>query len=173
MRDKSLQEIDILKLLIYGLSFVSVCTALILFLLLPLLKTHKQQSLKDNSQTAILENFRTKLQVSRDKIFLLRSENNTSLDQFEKSFNLSNFTLFLQKYFKNLEIKEEKIIKNKYLKHSLIIQGQINSPKNFYDFIDAAKNFESFIKIDYPLILKAQKDAIAFSFRVKIYSAFD
>ncbi|EAJ5961073.1 hypothetical protein DK809_04235 [Campylobacter jejuni] len=35
MKDKSLEEIDLLKLIICALSFISVCTALILFLLLP------------------------------------------------------------------------------------------------------------------------------------------
>ncbi len=38
MKDKSLEEIDLLKLIICALSFISVCTALILFLLLPTLK---------------------------------------------------------------------------------------------------------------------------------------
>lgn len=173
IKDKSFQEIDMLKMLIYSLSFISICIALILFLLLPSLKAHQQMILKENSQTAVLENFRAKLHTSRDKILTLRSENNTSLEQFQKSFNILNFTLFLQQYFKEPKIKEVETKKDKYLKHTLIIEAQIDNPKNFYDFIDAARHFESFIKIGYPLVLKAEKEGISLSFKVKIYSAFE
>lgn len=46
MKDKSLEELNILKIVIYVLSFITVCTALILFLLLPALKDYKQTHLR-------------------------------------------------------------------------------------------------------------------------------
>lgn len=46
MKDKSLEELNILKIVIYVLSFITVCTALILFLLLPVLKDYKQTHLR-------------------------------------------------------------------------------------------------------------------------------
>ena len=169
MKDKSFEEINIVKILILTLSFISVCTALILFLLLPTLKSYKELSLKDNSQTALLNATKAKLNASEDKIAVLRGENNKSLEQFQTNFNEKNFQLFLSQFFKNIEIKTLKNENELYLKHTLLVQADLASPKNLYDFIDALQNYDNLIKIDYPLNLKAKKSGIELSFIAKIY----
>ncbi|TNB56285.1 hypothetical protein FDW47_02265 [Campylobacter helveticus] len=169
MKDKSFEEINIVKILILTLSFISVCTALILFLLLPTLKSYKELSLKDNSQTALLNATKAKLNASEDKIAVLRGENNKSLEQFQTNLNEKNFQLFLSQFFKNIEIKTLKNENELYLKHTLLVQADLASPKNLYDFIDALQNYDNLIKIDYPLNLKAKKSGIELSFIAKIY----
>lgn len=172
MKDKSLEEISAVKLLICTLSFISVCMTLILFLLLPILKNYKEISLRENSQTAILNTAKAKLSASEYRISSLRSENNKSLEQFETSFNIKTLKDFSQRYFKDVTIRQNKILKaEKYLKYSLTISANIENPKNLYDFIDALKEFDSLIKIDYPLNLKATERGISIDFVVKIYSA--
>ncbi|EAK1781906.1 hypothetical protein CVR99_08280, partial [Campylobacter upsaliensis] len=59
--------------------------------------------------------------------------------------------------------------KELYLKHTLLVQADLASPKNLYDFIDALQNYDNLIKIDYPLNLKAKKSGIELSFIAKIY----
>lgn len=169
MKDKSFEEINIVKILILTLSFISVCTALILFLLLPTLKSYKELSLKDNSQTALLNATKAKLNASEDKIAVLRGENNKSLEQFQTNFNEKNFQLFLSQFFKNIEIKTLKNENELYLKHTLFVSAYMDSPKNLYDFIDALKNYDNLIKIDYPLNLKAKKEGVELSFVAKVY----
>lgn len=173
MKDKSLEEIDILKLLIYIFSFISICTALILFLLLPILKEYKQLSLKENTQSAILIGFNSKLQSSRDKISLLRTENNHTLEQFDKTVDLQILENFLNKYMSNVDIKELKIEnKEAYLKKIVNIKANIDNPSKFYLLINALENFDNLVKIIYPISLEAQKNKnIALSFNLKIYSA--
>ncbi|MFQ6341900.1 hypothetical protein [Campylobacter sp. VTCC 70190] len=170
MKDKSLEETDLLKLLICALSFISVCTALILFLLLPTLKNYKQANLRENSQLAVLKSTQAKFNLSEDKISTLRSENNKSLEQFEQGFNTKNLEFFLQKYFQNVKIKEIKPEKQeKYLKNQVLIQATMNNPRRFYDFIDALKNYDNLIKLAYPLKLKAGNKDIQISLTLKIY----
>lgn len=100
MKDKSLEELNILKIVIYVLSFITVCTALILFLLLPVLKDYKQTHLRKNSQAAIFNAAKAKLDTSENKISALRTENNKSLEQFEQQFNLTHFQNFLKNTLK-------------------------------------------------------------------------
>lgn len=170
MKDKSLEEIDLLKLLVCALSFISICTALILFLLLPTLKNYKQTNLVENSQLAILKAVKSKFDLSENKIATLRNENNKSLEQFEQNFNIGNFDTFLQKYFQNVKIQEVKLEKQeKYLKNILAVHATMNNPKRLYDFIDALKNYDNLIKLDYPLNLKAGNKDIQISFNLKIY----
>ncbi len=172
MKDKSLEELDILKILIYALSFISVCTALILFLLLPILRDYKHANSKANSQTAVFNVAKNKFNLSEEKISVLRTDNNKSLEQFEQNFKLSDFNAFLKKYFQNIKIQQLSIsTKEKYLKNYLNIQATINNPKYFYNFIDALKSYDNLIKIDYPLNLKAGQEGIIISFNVKIYSS--
>ncbi|HEB9319990.1 TPA: hypothetical protein RZK22_000835 [Campylobacter coli] len=171
MKDKSLEEINILKIIIYVLSFITVCTALILFLLLPLLKDYKQANLRKNSQVAIFNATKTKLDISENKINTLRTENNKSLEQFEQNFNLTHFQNFLEKYFKNIQATELKLDKKeKYLTHRINIQASINNPRRLYDFIDALAQYNNLVKIDYPMTLKASDHGIMINLNVQIYS---
>ncbi|ELJ5538296.1 hypothetical protein RS312_000634 [Campylobacter coli] len=171
MKDKSLEELNILKIIIYVLSFITVCTALILFLLLPLLKDYKQANLRKNSQVAIFNAAKTKLDISENKINTLRTENNKSLEQFEQNFNLTHFQNFLEKYFKNIQVTELKLDKKeKYLTHRINIQASINNPRRLYDFIDALTQYNNLIKIDYPMTLKASDHGIMVDLNVQIYS---
>ncbi|ECP8703286.1 hypothetical protein G3I81_000620 [Campylobacter coli] len=171
MKDKSLEELNILKIVIYVLSFITVCTALILFLLLPVLKDYKQTHLRKNSQAAIFNAAKAKLDASENKISALRTENNKSLEQFEQQFNLTHFQNFLEKYFENIQITELKLDKKeKYLTHRINIQASINNPRRLYDFIDALAQYNNLVKIDYPMTLKASDHGIMINLNVQIYS---
>lgn len=171
MKDKSLEELNILKIIVYVLSFITVCTALILFLLLPVLKDYKQTHLRKNSQAAIFNAAKAKLDASENKLITLRTENNKSLEQFEQKFNLTHFQNFLEKYFKNIQVTELKLDKKeKYLTHRINIQASINNPRRLYDFIDALAQYNNLVKIDYPMTLKASDHGIMINLNVQIYS---
>ena len=171
MKDKSLEELNILKIVIYVLSFITVCTALILFLLLPVLKDYKQTHLRKNSQAAIFNAAKAKLDTSENKISALRTENNKSLEQFEQQFNLTHFQNFLEKYFENIQITELNLDKKeKYLTHRINIRASINNPRRLYDFIDALAQYNNLVKIDYPITLKASDHGIMINLNVQIYS---
>ncbi|TKX31622.1 hypothetical protein [Campylobacter aviculae] len=171
MKDKSLEELDILKIIIFALSFITVCTALILFLLLPILKDYKNINLKENSQIAIFNSVKTDLESSEDKISKLKRQNNKILKQFDQDLNPKQLKVFLLKYFQNIKIQEINTNKkDKYLTHKLNIQGIMNNPRRFYDCIDALQDYDNLIKISYPITLKAIPKGIAINFSVEIYS---
>ncbi len=171
MKDKSLEELNILKIIVYVLSFITVCTALILFLLLPVLKDYKQTHLRKNSQEAIFNAAKAKLDASENKLIILRTENNKSLEQFEQKFNLAHLQNFLEKYFENIQITELELDKKeKYLTHRINIRALINNPRRLYDFVDALAQYNNLIKIDYPMTLKASDHGIMINLNVQIYS---
>ncbi len=171
MKDKSLEELNILKIIVYVLSFITVCTALILFLLLPVLKDYKQTHLRKNSQAAIFNAAKAKLDASENKLIILRTENNKSLEQFEQKFNLAHLQNFLEKYFENIQITELELDKKeKYLTHRINIRALINNPRRLYDFVDALAQYNNLIKIDYPMTLKASDHGIMINLNVQIYS---
>lgn len=171
MKDKSLEEINILKLIVYTLSFISLCTALILFLLLPMLENYKANDLRENLQIALLNNVKAKLNASESKVQELRLENNQSLMQFENPIDSTALRELLNSHFKEVKLNRLDINQSEpYLQYAFKVETSIKSPKNFYDFIDALSTYKNLMKIDYPITLKAAKEAIMISFVIKLYS---
>ncbi|MBZ7936046.1 MULTISPECIES: hypothetical protein [Campylobacter] len=171
MKDKSLEELNIVRILILALSFISICTALILFLLLPVLKDYEQINLRENSQIGTVNSFKIDLKTSEDKITQLKHNNEKNLDQFQQKFDEKKFNDFLKYYFKNIKITNIKIqTPQEYLRKELKIEALMDNPKNFYNFINALKNYDNLIKVSYPITLKATPKGIAINFSVEIYS---
>lgn len=171
MKDKSLEELNIVRILILALSFISVCTALILFLLLPVLKDYEQINLRENSQIGTVNSFKIDLKASEYKIAQLKHNNKKNLDQFQQKFDEKKLDEFLKYYFKNIKITNIKIqTPQEYLHKELKIEALMNNPKNFYNFINALKNYDNLIKVSYPIQLKATPKGIAINFSVEIYS---
>ncbi|MBZ7945911.1 hypothetical protein H2258_03380 [Campylobacter sp. RM9939] len=171
MKDKSLEELNIVRILILALSFISICTALILFLLLPVLKDYEQINLRENSQIGTVNSFKIDLKSSEDKVTQLQNINKKNLDQFQQKFDEKKFNQFLKYYFKNIKITNIKLqSQEEYLYKKLKIEGLMDNPKNFYNFIDALKDYDNLIKISYPIVLKATPKGIAINFSIEIYS---
>ena len=47
--------------------------------------------------------------------------------------------------------------------------SQINSPKSFYDFLDAVNKSDWIIAINFPIVFKREDDKIRSSFTMKVY----
>ena len=171
MKDKSLEELNIVRILILALSFISISTALILFLLLPVLKDYEQINLRENSQIGTVNSFKIDLKSSEDKVTQLQNINKKKLDQFQQKFDEKKFNQFLKYYFKNIKITNIKLqSQEEYLYKKLKIEGLMDNPKNFYNFIDALKDYDNLIKVSYPIALKATPKGIAINFSIEIYS---
>ena len=172
MRDRSLEEINVLKLVIYVFSFISVCTALILFILLPILKNYKDVSLRLSSENSILSNTKNVLDFNKNKLEKLKIENNISFSQFETQVSSNDFYIFLSKYFKNIKLSDIKITCNKkYLKEKFQVSATMNNQAKFYFFMDELKKYKNLVKITYPMTMKVTKDSIYVDFKAEIYSA--
>ncbi|KAA6228867.1 hypothetical protein FMM55_00095 [Campylobacter sp. LR196d] len=171
LNDKSLDDINTLKLIICVLSFITVCFALILFLLLPTLKNFKELNILENSHLATLQEEQANLQFNQERINDLKEANAHSFSQFEQKFNPVHFRELLEKYFQNVVMKELENTNELYLTNNISIDASMDKPQNLYDFLDNLKNFESLVKISPPLIMKAQKTTTSIHFNAKVYSA--
>lgn len=172
MKDRSLEEVDVLKLVIYVFSFISVCTALILFVMLPILKDYKQTSARFFSQKAILDNVNNTLKFHEDKLNTLKIDNNISFAQFDTKFDKNSFKNFIYQYFNNVKITNLKIDNNeKYLKEKLQISATMNNQARFYLFMDSLKKYTNLIKITYPMVIDVKNNKIIINFKAEIYSA--
>ena len=90
-----------------------------------------------------------------------KNMNKKILSAFKKEFNEKNFKLFASNYMKIFSIKKIDSIKFKenFIKNTYIIKSTIKTPKNFYDFIEALKNYKYILRVYFPIeFIKHNKD---------------
>ncbi|TEY02706.1 hypothetical protein [Campylobacter sp. US33a] len=171
MKDKSLEELNFVKLVAYVLSFIALCSLLIVLLLLPALKDYKMANYKLNNQQKLNDNFLAKLQVSKQRVEILKEENNFTLNQFNTAFNQQDFIEFLKNYFQDVRLKKAHGVEREaYLVEELNVSSTIDNPQMLNKFFKDLNQYKNVAKISYPIILNASGNKIDVEFLVKIYS---
>ncbi len=174
MNDRSLEQISIPKLLLYSLAFICACAGLIVFLIMPILRDYKSSVAELGSQNSVNYAVNESFQASLERVQGLQSENKAILKQFDAEFNRSALITFLENYFFEPRLNElESKEKPEYLQHEFNVSAVMDNPKIFYRFIEDLRGFESLVKLETPIDLRAQEDGeIAVSFIIKVFSSY-
>ncbi|HEC1769322.1 TPA: hypothetical protein R1730_001586, partial [Campylobacter lari] len=94
-KDKSLEEADILKILIYSFSFVALCAILILFLIVPFLKDYKIEHSRLTAQQIQNTKALNELQALEKVIRDFQSTNAQNLAQINAEFSQKELMDFM------------------------------------------------------------------------------
>ena len=173
MNDRSLEQISLTKLVLYSLAFITLCGGLIAFLIMPILRDYKSSVAELNSQNGINYAINESFQESLERVQGLENENKAILTQFDAEFNKSSLITFLENYFFEPTLSEIKLKeKPKYLGYEFNVSAVMDNPKIFYRFIEDLRGYDSLIKLETPIDLRAQDDGeIAISFIIKVFSS--
>ncbi len=172
--DRSLEQIDFTKLMLYAMGFVAVFAGLILFLVIPILKDYKAVLNELSTQTNINSIINEDFQASLNRLENLKSENKDLFAQFDADFNATHLLKFLDRYFDEPNLKEikNKGAKQEYLQYEFNVSAILDNPKQFYSFIDALNTYQSLIRLESPVDLNSRDDGeIDISFKIKVYSS--
>ena len=171
-KDRSLQNIDITKLLIYVLVFIVACLVMIFAFLVPSIKEYKQVKYESRMQIAASAQTQRLYDAKSKALNEIKQNDKVALDALENKFDVENFTQFASKYFMNVNLSELKeAAKNGEISISgLTVTGSMKTPTKFYEFIDALQSYENIVKIDFPIKMRKDAEKIDATFGVKIYS---
>lgn len=172
--DRSLDQIDASKLVLYILLFVAVCAGLIILLVIPILKDYKNALNELGTQTHINANIDAHFQESLSRLEQLKSENKAILDQFDADFNATRLSKFLNKYFidPNVVPIKHSGAKPEYLQYEFNVSAILENPKQFYSFIEALNHYENLIALETPIDLQSTDEGdIDIHFTLKVYSS--
>lgn len=172
--DRSLEQLDITKLVLYAMGFIAVCAVLIIFLVMPVLKNYKSALSELSTQTHINKLINEDFQISLNRLETLKNENKDLLAQFDADFNATHLLKFLGKYFDepNLTEIKNKGTKQEYLQYEFNVSAILDNPKQFFSFIDALNTYQSLIRLETPVDLNSRDDGeIDISFMLKVYSS--
>lgn len=171
-KDRSLQNIDVTKLLIYVLLFIVACLVMIFGFLVPNIKEYKQVKYESRMQIAASAQTQRIYDAKSKALNEIKQNDKAVLDALESKFDADKFAQFASKYFTNVNLSEPKeAAKNGEISvYELTVTGSMNTPAKFYEFMDALQSYENIVKIDLPIKMRKEAEKIDATFGVKIYS---
>ncbi|RRD52429.1 hypothetical protein [Campylobacter rectus] len=171
-KDRSLQNIDVTKLLIYVLLFIVACLVMIFGFLVPNIKEYKQVKYESRMQIAASAQTQRIYDAKSKALNEINQNDKAVLDALENKFNADKFAQFASKYFTNVNLSEPKeAAKNGEISvYELTVTGSMKTPAKFYEFMDALQSYENIVKIDLPIKMRKDAEKIDATFGVKIYS---
>ncbi|MBA1437905.1 MAG: hypothetical protein FAF05_02765 [Epsilonproteobacteria bacterium] len=102
----------------------------------------------------------------------LQTKNRHIIEAFDKPFDPQRFVKKHKLYFSQLSVT--KINKDKDTKgfatYKVDTTSQINSPTNFYDFLDSVNKSDWIIEINFPIDFQREGELIKSSFTMKVYA---
>ncbi|EAK3364760.1 hypothetical protein BGG38_03405 [Campylobacter lari] len=170
--DKSLEEADVLKILIYSFSFVALCAILVLFLIVPFLKDYKIE----HSRLAIQQIQNTKaineLQALEKVIDEFQKVNAQNLAQINAEFSQKELLEFMKNYFDDVKINLIPIKKEQeYLKYQFGANVKMKNPQAFYSFLNDLQRYKNLIEVSTPVEFKSEEKHINLKFKIKVFYA--
>ena len=143
--DKSMEKIDIVKLLLYLLIFLVTTFFMVLIVIVPNIKDYRA------SKTVYKKAFIHKARVQnvladRDEEFReLNTQNRRAITSFVHKFSTDSFIKYAGKFFHEVSLIEvEKTqYKKEFLEYKLNVSSSLKSPSNFYAFLEGLNRYES------------------------------
>jgi len=161
--------IDIIKNMLFFTLFVVVFLILLGILVAPSIKMFKKE--KRDYYTVKLEadKVETKLENKTNEYQKLYRENRRIILALQREFDKNNFKMFAKKYMDILEIKDRNIsvYDKKFIKKTYVVTAKLNTPVNFYKFVEASKNYKNLIKIYFPIVFKAKNGDIKLIYKLE------
>jgi len=161
--------IDIIKNMLFFTLFVFVFLFLLGVFVAPSVKKFKEQKKQYFITKMNLNKSETKLEKTTYEYQKLVKENKRIILALKREFNKENFKMFSNKYMKIDLIKDKNIsvYENKFIKKTYIVTARLNSPVDFYKFVDASKTYKNIIKIYFPIVFKAKNGELKLLYKLE------
>lgn len=172
-KDRSLEEIDILKLVLYVLAFLLVSLAFVMLVIVPNIKEYKKVKAQYHSKMLNLARIEQKFFASANDLDTLKTKNSKSLNAIINTFDEKKFQNKAGEFFSNVQLtsmpKEDE--NSTFINYELNVTAMMSTPDKFYAFIDFVNNYENVILIDFPVAMRSNGGKIDTSFKIKVLEA--
>lgn len=102
----------------------------------------------------------------------LQGDNRHIITAFDSSFSVEKFQKQHVGYFNSLSIapKAKSSDEEGFTTYDVNTTSQMNSPKSFYDFLEAINKSDWIVGINFPIEFKREDEMIRATFSMKVYS---
>ncbi|BDY12704.1 hypothetical protein [Hydrogenimonas cancrithermarum] len=168
----SLKEIRLIRMLMWILLYLVTLFLLIFLLVIPAVKSYKRVNKSYIETKAYYMNAQNGYETINDRLKVLKSKHRKVIEAFENSWNEGKFIAKAKEYFLHIELKPVDInISDTLFKiYEINAMTKMESPQNFYRFLDALPEIPFVIQADFPIAFKAHGgDQIEGVFRIRVY----
>ena len=165
----SRQSIYLLVVSIFLLIFVFVFSFLVL---IPEGQEYRVQRTKLKTGNSKLREYQNFHDETLEHLKKLQSENRNIITAFDTAFNLQKFEKKYRSYFSSLSISKQGVKSNEgeFKVYEVNTTSQINSPKSFYNFLEAVNKSDWIVGINFPINFIRDGELIKSSFTMKVYT---
>ncbi len=171
MMDKSMEKVDIIKLLLYLLIFIVVTFFIVLFVIVPNVKDYRASKIV--YKKAFVHKMRVKnVLTDRDnELRSLNTENRRAITSFMHKFSTDNFIKYTGNFFNKVSLIEieKKGYKKEFVEYELRVSTSLKSPTSFYNFLEGLNRYENIIQADFPIRMESNESKISSAFTIKVY----
>ena len=169
--DKSMEKVDIVKLLIYLFVFIIVALFMILFVIVPNIKEYRAS--KAIYKKASIHKMRVEniLNDREAELSDLSSKNRRAITSFMHKFSADNFIEYASKFFSKVSLTQvdKKVYKKEFVEYRLKVSSSLKTPTNFYLFLEGLNRYENIVQADFPILMESNASSIVSSFTIKVY----
>lgn len=129
----------------------------------------KTELKKENLELKQLSDFSIEKEVILQK---LQSDNSHVIKAFDTNFSADKFVNQHRGVFNSLSVSKSSKLENEdgFSVYEVNTTSKINSPKSFYNFLDAINTSSWIIGINFPINFKRDGEMISSSFTMRVYS---
>lgn len=167
----SLKEVRLIRMLIWILLYLVVLFVLIFALVIPSVKEYKRINGAYIQGKAEYMAAQQEYDEIYERLKHLQSRHRKVTEAFENRWDEKLFMESARKFFKKADLKPVDInLSDPYFKiYELNAMTKMESPQNFYRFLDALPSLPYVIEADFPIAFRAAKGEIEGVFRIKVY----
>lgn len=169
--DRSLEKIDIMKLLIFLMAFIVITFTFVFVLIIPNVKEHR--ILQAEYKRVLVHKTRVEnLFLEREaELSKLKAENVHIMGAFKHPFTQEEFIRYAGTFFKQVSLTEvtKSDYKKEFIEYELNVTSTLKTPTNFYNFLEGLNRYTSIVQADFPIHLESGKESISSTFKIKVY----
>ncbi len=167
----SLKEVRLVRMLIWILLYLVIVFMLIFALVIPSVKEYKRVNGEYTRSKAEFMAAEQEHDEIFDRLKVLRSKQRKVTEAFENRWNEKLFIESAEKFFQKVDLKpiDVNLSDPHYKIYELNAMTKMESPQNFYRFLDALSSLPYVIQADFPIAFRADKGEIEGIFRIRVF----
>lgn len=169
--DRSLEKIDIMKLLLFLMAFIVITFSIVFLMIIPNVKEHR--ALQTEYKRVLVHKTRVEnLYLEREaELSKLKVENDAVIKAFKHVFTQEEFITYARKFFAEVHLTQitKSEYKKEFVEYELNVTSTLKTPTNFYSFLEGLNRYSSIVQADFPIHLESGKDSITSTFKLKVY----
>lgn len=169
--DRSLEKIDLMKLLLFLIVFIVITFAFVFLLIIPNVKEHR--ILQAEHKRVLVHKTRVEnLFLEREaELSKLKAENVHIIQAFKHPFTQAEFIAYASTFFTNVTLVQvaKSDYKKEFVEYELNVTSTLKTPTNFYNFLEGLNRYSNIVQADFPIHLESDKQTISSTFKIKVY----